>query len=98
MEKPKVFISNKINAGFYLLNTSILDKIPLRFCMLEKETFPLLASEGKLYGLTLKNNFWFDAGKPEDYLLAQGEYLNFYKINDEVHKSTVLIDKSSKVE
>jgi mannose-1-phosphate guanylyltransferase len=40
VEKPKNFISNKINAGLYLLNVSVLDRIPLRFCMLERETFP----------------------------------------------------------
>jgi mannose-1-phosphate guanylyltransferase len=28
VEKPSYFISNKINAGIYLLNTSVLDRIP----------------------------------------------------------------------
>ena len=36
VEKPKEFISNKINAGIYLLNTSVIDTIPERFCMIEK--------------------------------------------------------------
>ena len=44
MEKPKEFVGDNINAGFYLLNVSVIDKIPMRFCMLEKETFPQLAS------------------------------------------------------
>lgn len=43
VEKPKNFISNKINAGIYLLNCSIIDSIPDRFCMIEKEIFPKLA-------------------------------------------------------
>lgn len=30
-----------------------------------------MVEEGELYGLTLKSKFWFDTGKPEDYLLAQ---------------------------
>ena len=36
VEKSKVFISDKINAGVYLLNVSVIDRIPLRFCMIEK--------------------------------------------------------------
>lgn len=43
VEKPKDFISNKINAGIYLLNFSVIDRIPDRFCMIEKEIFPKLA-------------------------------------------------------
>lgn len=44
VEKPVHFISNKINAGIYLLNVSVIDRIPERFCMIEKETFPAMAS------------------------------------------------------
>lgn len=29
IEKPQSFISNKINSGLYLFNTSIIDKIPV---------------------------------------------------------------------
>ena len=36
VEKSQEFISNKINAGIYLFNTSIINRIPKRFCMLEK--------------------------------------------------------------
>ncbi len=28
VEKPNYFISNKINAGIYLLNLSVIDRIP----------------------------------------------------------------------
>ena len=34
VQKPKEFISNKINAGIYLLNLSVIDSIPNRFCMI----------------------------------------------------------------
>jgi mannose-1-phosphate guanylyltransferase len=34
VEKPQHFISNRINAGIYLLNVSVLDRIPERFCMI----------------------------------------------------------------
>ena len=63
----------------------------MRFCMLEKETFPQMASEGNLFGLTLKNSdFWFDTGKPGDYLTAQGAFLTYHKISS--NDSNVKID------
>lgn len=99
VEKPTYFISNKINAGVYLLNVSVLDRIPERFCMIEKEIFPQMAQEGALYSLPLKNNFWFDIGKPEDYLLGQAAYLKFYTINSSnPHVGNVMIDSSSVIE
>lgn len=97
VEKPVQFISNKINAGMYLLNVSVLNRIPERFCMIEKEIFPALAAEGQLYSLPLKNNFWFDIGQPKDYLLGQGAYLTYYKINSQDRYHTQ-IDKTAVVE
>lgn len=29
VEKPKEFISDRINAGIYLMNTSVIDRIPV---------------------------------------------------------------------
>jgi mannose-1-phosphate guanylyltransferase len=43
IEKPKEFITNRINAGLYIFNTSILDKIELRPHFLERDIFPKLA-------------------------------------------------------
>ena len=99
VEKPNYFISNKINAGIYLLNVSVLDRIPERFCMIEKEIFPQMAKEGQLYSLPLKNDFWFDIGRPADYLVGQAAYLAYYKIKT-LSESTgnVMIDASSVVE
>lgn len=97
MEKPKDFISNKINAGIYLLNTSVIDRIPLRFCMIEKEIFPQLAQEELLYGFPLKNKFWFDLGKPEDYLKGQNAYLQYYNISEKNHTENCLIDPSAEI-
>lgn len=79
IEKPKDFVSNKINAGVYILNTSVIDRIPAKFCMIEKEIFPVMASEGQLYGMTLENNFWYDIGQPKDYLIGQDAFLKYYK-------------------
>ena len=43
VEKPTVFISNKINAGLYLFNTSIIDRIEDKPTSIEREIFPLMA-------------------------------------------------------
>ena len=43
VEKPKVFISYKINAGLYLFNTSIIDRIENRPTSIEREIFPKMA-------------------------------------------------------
>ena len=48
-EKPKEFLTNKINAGVYLFNKGIIDKIPMKNSSLERDIFPKLASEGILY-------------------------------------------------
>ncbi|KAH7840050.1 hypothetical protein Vadar_012040 [Vaccinium darrowii] len=67
MEKPKLFVGNKINAGIYLLDPSILDRIELRPTSIEKEVFPKIASEEKLYAMVLPG-FWMDIGKLKDYI------------------------------
>lgn len=46
VEKPQVFVSNRINAGLYLFNTSIIDRIEARPTSIEREIFPTMASEG----------------------------------------------------
>jgi mannose-1-phosphate guanylyltransferase len=45
VEKPQVFVSNKINAGLYLFNISMLDRIPLKPTSIEREIFPLMVND-----------------------------------------------------
>ena len=61
VEKPKNFVGNKINAGIYLLNPSVLDRIELRPTSIEKEVFPSIAAENKLFAMVLPG-FWMDIG------------------------------------
>uniref|UniRef100_A0A1J3G0S1 mannose-1-phosphate guanylyltransferase n=1 Tax=Noccaea caerulescens TaxID=107243 RepID=A0A1J3G0S1_NOCCA len=75
VEKPKHFVGNKINAGIYLLNPSVLDRIELRRTSIEKEIFPKIASEKKLYAMVL-TGFWMDIGQPKDYITGQRMYLD----------------------
>lgn len=76
IEKPQEFVSNKINAGMYILNPSVLKRIELRPTSIEKEVFPFMAQEGELYALELQG-FWMDVGQPKDFLTGKfGGVLN----------------------
>ena len=60
--------SNLINAGVYVLSPKVFDYIPSgKAVSMEREVFPKLAEEGKLYG-HFTNGVWIDIGKPEEYL------------------------------
>ncbi|KAI8016299.1 Mannose-1-phosphate guanylyltransferase 1 [Camellia lanceoleosa] len=75
MEKPKIFVGNKINAGIYLLSPSVLNRIGLRPTSIEKEVFPSIAAENKLYAMVLPG-FWMDIGQPKDYITGLRLYLD----------------------
>ncbi|CAN6471596.1 unnamed protein product [Victoria cruziana] len=75
VEKPKIFVGNKINAGIYLLNPAVLDRIQLRPTSIEKEVFPKIAAESKLYAMVLPG-FWMDIGQPKDYITGLRLYLD----------------------
>ncbi|KAJ8981119.1 hypothetical protein NQ317_007894 [Molorchus minor] len=74
IEKPQEFISNKINAGIYILNPSVLNRIQLRPTSIEKEVFPFMAADNQLYAFEL-NGFWMDIGQPRDFLTGMCLYL-----------------------
>jgi mannose-1-phosphate guanylyltransferase len=60
--------SNLINAGVYVLSPEVFDYIPSkRHVSVEREVFPKLAEERKLYGHFV-NGLWIDIGKPDEYL------------------------------
>jgi mannose-1-phosphate guanylyltransferase len=70
IEKPsaKDAPTKLINAGVYVLSPKIFDYIPIgRNVSIEREIFPKLANEGKLYGHILEG-LWMDIGKPEEFL------------------------------
>lgn len=74
VEKPKIYVGNKINAGLYIFNPSILDRIEAKPTSIEKEIFPKMAAEGQLYCMTLPG-FWMDVGQPRDFLAGTSLYL-----------------------
>lgn len=74
VEKPTDFVSNKINAGLYIFNPSILRRIELKPTSIEKETFPAMANDHQLHSMDLEG-FWMDVGQPKDFLTGTGLYL-----------------------
>jgi NDP-sugar pyrophosphorylase family protein len=69
VEKPKKekAPSNLINSGLYIMEPEVLGCIPAgREVSLEKEVFPKLAKEGKLFGYPFSGQ-WFNTGTLELY-------------------------------
>eukprot|EP01125_Pyxidicula_operculata_P000511 TRINITY_DN10522_c0_g1_i1.p1 TRINITY_DN10522_c0_g1~~TRINITY_DN10522_c0_g1_i1.p1 ORF type:complete len:360 (+),score=56.66 TRINITY_DN10522_c0_g1_i1:30-1109(+) len=75
VEKPQEYVGNKINAGIYIFNKSILNRIPLEPTSIESDVFPKMSSSGELYAMELKG-FWMDVGQPKDYLAGMCKYLS----------------------
>lgn len=75
IEKPKRedAPSNLINSGFYIIEPEVIDMIPDGFAMIEKDIFPKLAKEGRLFGYPFKGQ-WFDTGTFERYDRAIKEW------------------------
>lgn len=103
VEKPREYVSNKINAGLYIFNVDILDRIELRPTSIEKEIFPMMATDKQLYAFELKG-FWMDVGQPKDYLTGMGLYLNFLRQShpDKLSRENgtvgnVLLDPTAKI-
>jgi len=104
VEKPKVFVANKINAGMYIFNPSVLNRIEPKPTSIEKEIFPKMAEEGQLYSFVLQG-FWMDIGQPKDFLAGMKMYLDHLELtkSPELAKGDgitgpVLIDPTAVVE
>jgi mannose-1-phosphate guanylyltransferase len=64
-----------INAGAYVLEPSVLARIPAgRKVSIERETFPIIAAEGRLYAVQ-SPAYWIDTGTPVLYLQATRDLL-----------------------
>ncbi len=73
--KPEEAPSNLINSGYYVFSPKIFDYINPNsdFLMLEKDIFPLLAKEGRLWGYHQEAQ-WFDTGTIERYQQVEVEW------------------------
>ncbi|RYP20015.1 hypothetical protein DL767_009550 [Monosporascus sp. MG133] len=107
VEKPVEFVGNRINAGIYMLNTSVLRRIEKnRPTSIEQETFPAIVKDGLLHSFDLEG-FWMDVGQPKDFLTGTCLYLSsLAKKNPKllvpnsesyVHGGNVMIDETAKI-
>jgi mannose-1-phosphate guanylyltransferase len=69
-EKTNADPNGLVNAGVYVFNRQILERIPEGPSSLERDVFPKLLTEG-VYALEQQGVF-IDIGTPEDYVRAQG--------------------------
>lgn len=69
--------TNFINAGTYILEPSVLDRIePGRRVSIERETFPAMVQDRSLFATPDGGVYWLDAGTPEAYLGAQVDLID----------------------
>ncbi|KAK9896203.1 mannose-1-phosphate guanylyltransferase [Cystobasidium minutum MCA 4210] len=108
VEKPVEFVGNRINAGIYIFNPSVLRRIELKPTSIEKETFPAMAAEQQLHWMDLPG-FWMDVGQPKDYLSGMCLYLSYLTSqksklvvdpsqNSWVHGGNVLVDPTAQID
>jgi mannose-1-phosphate guanylyltransferase len=68
--------STWVNAGTYVLEPSVFDRIPERLAVsIERETFPrMLENRSRLFAMS-SSAYWIDIGTPEKYLQAHHDVL-----------------------
>lgn len=94
VEKPKTFVGDRINAGIYLLNNSMLRRIELRPTSIERETFPAMAADRQLVAMDLPD-FWMDVGQPRDFLAGTALFLKAQNTTSLVHPSAQVSPSAS---
>jgi mannose-1-phosphate guanylyltransferase len=68
--------SNLINAGTYVFEPSVLERIPAGARVsIERDTFPQIVADGGLFGVAT-DDYWIDAGRPELYRAANLDLLD----------------------
>jgi mannose-1-phosphate guanylyltransferase len=73
---PGTAPSNRINGGTYVLEPSVLQRIPAgRRVSIERATFPEVVAAGRLFAMAT-DDYWIDAGNPALYLQANLDLLD----------------------
>ncbi|MHB1139329.1 MAG: nucleotidyltransferase family protein [Microthrixaceae bacterium] len=95
---PGTAPSNWINAGTYVLEPSVLARIPSgRKVSIERDTFPALVEDRSLYAVH-SDAYWIDAGTPAAYLQAHLDLLDGVRGAFEVGiDPTARVDQDAKV-
>ncbi|MGE0879759.1 MAG: sugar phosphate nucleotidyltransferase [Acidimicrobiia bacterium] len=68
--------SNTISAGSYVLEPSVLERIPRgRKFSIERDVFPKIVADHRLFAM-VTDDYWVDTGKPDTYLQANLDLLD----------------------
>ncbi len=90
---PGTAPSNLVNAGTYILEPSVLQRIPRgEKVSIERITFPAIAADRGLYGLAT-DDYWIDTGQPNLYLKANLDVLSGIRRHDRcrsVHEDAIV--------
>ncbi|CAE7921035.1 gmppb [Symbiodinium sp. KB8] len=104
VEKPKEYVGNHINAGMYIFNPEILDRIELKPTSIERDVFPVMADENQLYCMELPG-YWMDIGQPKDYLTGMCLHLASLKTRKPAALKTgenlvgnVMVDETAEID
>ena len=89
--------SNWINAGAYVLEASVLDRIPEgERVSIERQVFPEMVASGGLFAMQ-SDAYWVDAGTPESYLQVALDLINGARSNEPGVSETASIDETATV-
>ena len=95
---PGTAPTNWINAGTYVLEPSVIDRIPDgRRVSIERETFPALVTDRSLYAVH-SDAYWLDAGTPLTYLQAQLDLVDGTRGSEPAVAPSAEVDTSARVE
>lgn len=90
--------SNWINAGTYVLEPSVIDRIPTgRRVSIEREVFPEMVTDSALFGLQ-SDAYWVDAGTPDAYLRCQLDLVDGTRANETAVSLTAQVAADAVVE
>ncbi len=74
--------SNLINAGTYVFEPSVLDRIPSATKVsVERDTFQRIVADGGLYGVAT-HDYWIDAGVPQLYRAANLDLIDGKRLTE----------------
>ncbi len=74
---PEQVTTNLINAGTYILEREVLDRVPANeYYMFERGLFPSLLHDGVLVSGYPSPAYWIDIGTPEKYLRVNRDVLH----------------------
>ena len=74
--RPEEIRCNTINAGIYVLEPEMLERIPLgRPSSVERDYFPSLIRDGSTFVAEVNAGYWIDIGTPEKYRQAHRDIM-----------------------